>query len=153
VKGRTRFTLALIALLAAAPACSGGSSSNSTLPTTPTTAVSETLVGTVAAPVNGALQNAMNTFSSQTGTVSITLTSAVETFPDGSLLPNVVMGIGLGTPSGSSCTLAANAYATAQPSSTAALNGTLNGGSYCVQVSDVTSQKGPVSYAVVVSHP
>jgi hypothetical protein len=147
VKGYSCTIVALTVLLSASSLACGGDSSNSTLPTNPTTAVSDTLAGTVAPPVNGSLQNADNTFSSQAGTVSVTLTSAVETLPDGSKLPNVVMGIGIGTLSGSSCTLMSNAFATAQPSSASALSGTVGAGTFCVQVSDVTNQLGPVAYA------
>ena len=34
----------------------------------------------------------------------------------------------------------------------AQINGTISAGSYCVQVSDVTNQLGPVAYAVALSH-
>jgi hypothetical protein len=153
VKRRTRIVAVLSILMSAASLACGGDSSDSTLPTTPTTGVSDTLVGTVAAPINGALQSAVNTFSSQAGTVGVTLTSAVETLPDGSKLANVVMGLGIGTPSGSSCTLMSNSFTTAQPSSTVVLSGTVAAGTYCIQLTDVTNQLGPVAYAVVVSHP
>jgi hypothetical protein len=153
VKRPTRIIGALSALLAVSALACGGDSSNSTLPTTPTNAVSDTLVGTVGAPINSTLQTASNPFNSGAGTVSVTLTSAVESMPDGTKLANVVMGVGIGTPSGSSCTLTANAFTTAQPSSTVVLSGTVAAGTYCIQMSDVTNQLGPVSYAVVVNHP
>jgi hypothetical protein len=153
VKRRSRIIVVLIVLLCASSLSCGGDSASSTLPTTPTTGVSDTLVGTVGAPINGALQSAVNTFNAQAGTVGVTLTSAVESMPDGSKLANVVMGLGIGTPNGSSCTLMSNAFTTAQPSSTVVLSGTVAAGSYCVQVSDVTNQLGPVAYALVVSHP
>jgi hypothetical protein len=153
VNRRSRILSVFVVLLSLPALACSGNSSDSTLVTNPTTAASETLIGTVAAPVNGALQTAVNTFTSQAGTVSVTLTSAVETLPDGSKLPNVVMGVGLGSASGSSCTLLSNAFATAQPSSTVVLSGSVNAGAYCVQVSDVTNQLGPVAYAVVVNHP
>jgi len=154
VKRPTRIIGVLAVLLAASSLACGGDSSSSTLPTTPTNAVSDTLVGTVGAPINSTLQTAFNTFNSGAGTVSVTLTSAVESMPDGTKLANVVMGVGIGTPSGSSCALmSSNAFATAQPSSTVILSGTVAAGTYCVQMSDVTNQLGPVSYAVVVNHP
>ena len=87
------------------------------------------------------------------GSVSVTLTSAVETFPDGSLLPTVTVGLGVGTVANGACTLFANAFLAAQASSVAQLSGTLAAGTYCVAVSDITNQLGPVSYAVAVSHP
>jgi hypothetical protein len=153
VKRRSCIIGALAALLAVSSLACGGDSSSSTLPTTPTNAVSDTLVGSVAAPVNGSLQTASNNFNSGAGTVSVTLTSAVETLADGSKLANVVMGVGIGSPSGSSCSLMANAFTTAQPSSTVVLSGTVAAGTYCIQLSDVTNQLGPVSYAIVVNHP
>jgi hypothetical protein len=150
----SRIIAVLTVLWSAASLACSSDSSNSTLPTTPTTtAVSDTLIGTVAPPVNGALQTAMNTFNSQAGTVSVTLTSAVETLADGSKLANVVMGVGLGTLSGTSCALMSNAFTTAQPSSVVVLSGAVNAGTYCIQLSDVTNQLGPVAYAVVVNHP
>ena len=63
------------------------------------------------------------------------------------------MGLGIGTSSGSSCAVFANGLTTAQAASSPQLSGTLAAGSYCVQVSDVTNQLGPVSYAVAVNHP
>jgi len=153
VKRRSQIIGALAAMLAVSSLACSGDSSSSTLPTTPTNAVSDTLFGTVPAAVNGAPQSTFNTFNSGAGTVSVTLTSAVETMPDGSKLANVVVGVGLGSPSGSSCTLLANAFSPAQPSSTVVLSGTVAAGTYCVQLSDVTNQLGPVSYAVVVNHP
>jgi len=87
------------------------------------------------------------------GSVTVTLTSAVETLPDGTLLPTVTMGLGIGTVTNGGCTLLAGAFATAQGSATPQLSGSLSAGTYCVQVSDVTNQLGPVSYAVAVTHP
>lgn len=134
-------------------ACGGSSTSPSTI-TTSTTVINEVLTGTVAPPVNDALQSSSNPFTvnSSDGTLNVTLTSAVETMPDGSLLANVTMGLGLGSWSNGTCTLLTGGFTTAQPSSVAQLSGTSAAGSYCVQVSDVTNQRGPVSYAVAVSH-
>jgi hypothetical protein len=90
--------VAVIFVTASLAACSGSSTTPSTTtPTTPPT--NEVLTGTVAAPVGGVLQTASNPFTvtAGNGTLTITLTSAVETFPDGTLLPTVTMGMGLGT--------------------------------------------------------
>ena len=152
MKRRSCIIGALAALLAVSSLACGGDSSSSTLPTTPTNAVADTLIGTVPAPINGALQSALSNFTSGAGTASVTLTSAVETMPDGSKLANVVVGLAIGTPSGSTCTLISN-VTPAQPSSTVVLSGTVTAGTYCVQVSDVTNQSGPVAYALVVNHP
>jgi hypothetical protein len=141
--------------IASSVACSGTTTSPSTTTTTPTGSITnEVLTGSVAPPVNNVLQSAANPFtvSQSNGTLSVTLTSAVETMPDGSLLPTVTMGLGVGNWSNGTCTLISNAFVTAQGGSAAQLTGTISAGSYCVQVSDVTSQLGPVAYAVALSH-
>ena len=149
-----RVSIVLLAAGALA-ACSGSTTSPSADTTTPTgTVTNEVLSGTVPAPGNGVLQSAANPFtvSAGNGTISVTLTSAVETMPDGSLLPTVTMGLGLGSWSNGTCTTQPNTFTTAQGGSIAQINGTISAGSYCVQVSDVTNQLGPVAYAVALSH-
>jgi hypothetical protein len=138
----------------AACGCNNNSSSSSTLSPSQTL-TTEILTGTVAAPVGGTLQSSFNPFvvGQGGGSVSVTLTSAVETLPGGTLLPTVTMGLGIGTLANGVCTLIANGFTTAQAGGAAQLSGTLNAGNYCVQVSDVSNQLGPVSYAVAVSHP
>ncbi|MGH9411220.1 MAG: hypothetical protein ACRD1V_17420 [Vicinamibacterales bacterium] len=143
----------IAALTMAAGACG---STDATTPTSATqTTTTDILTGTVPAPIGGALQSAFNTFTvgQGGGTVSVTLTSAVEMLPGGALLTTVTMGLGVGTPSGGACTGIGSNFVTAQGGSTAQLSGSLSAGSYCVQVSDVTSQLGPVTYAVAVAHP
>jgi len=143
-----------LALPLAVAGCDNQSSTAATTSTTQTLAT-DVLLGSVPAPVNGVLQSGSNPFTvgQGGGTVSVTLTSAVETLPGGALLPTVVMGLGIGTPTGLTCTIISGGSTTAQGGSSPQLSGSLNAGSYCVQVSDVTSQVGPVAYAVAVSHP
>jgi len=151
---RAAIAALFIALGLVAPAC-GGSSDSST-PTSPAqTILNDILTGTVQPPAAGVLQSSFVTFTvgQGGGTVQVTLTSAVETFPDGTLLPTVTMGLGVGSASGGVCTLLANAFTNAQGGSNPQLSGSLSTGSYCVQVSDVTNQLGPVAYAVAISHP
>src|SRR5262245_12628220 len=141
-------------LAIAGSACSSGSSGSSL--TTPTqTIATEVLTGTVLPPIAGVLQSASNPFTvgQGGGTVQVTLTSALETFPDGSLLSTVTMGLGVGTVANGVCTLLQGAFTNAQAGSSPQLSGSLNAGQYCVQVSDVSNQLGPVAYAVSVSHP
>ncbi len=143
------------ALAVATCACSG-SSANDASTTSPSQTIStDILTGTVQPPVNGVLQSASNTFvvGQGGGAVSVTLTSATETLPGGALLPSVTMGLAIGTSAITGCTPLANGFTTAQASSTPQLSGTISAGTYCVQVSDVTNQAGPVAYAVAVSHP
>ena len=135
--------------------CSGDSTSPSALASAPTV-TNDVLSGTVAAPVGGVLQSAFNTFTvgQGGGSISVTLTSAIETVNGGTLLPTVTMGLAVGNASGQACTPIANTFTTAQAGSTPQITGTLGAnGTYCVIVSDVTTQLGPVAYSVVVSHP
>jgi hypothetical protein len=90
------------------------------------------------------------------GTVTALLTAAVETYPNGTLNTTVVMGIGIGTPSGSSCTLPAGSvlqFLAAGPSS--GIQGTFNPGTYCVVLTseDLASTAGSVAYTVIVTTP
>jgi hypothetical protein len=116
----------------------------------------DTLPGTVAAPVGGVRQAASVLFNvaSPGGSVLVTLTSAVETHPDGTTNPNVVVGIAVGSPTAGSCALAAgNVPILLQAGANSSISGTAAAGLYCVQVSDVTNQLGPVAFTVVISHP
>ena len=88
------------------------------------------------------------------GLVTLTLTSAVETFPDGTLNHDVVVGLAVGTPTGTTCSLPAGSTpALFQAGAVASISGALNAGTYCVQVSDQTVQQGPAAYTVVVASP
>lgn len=132
-------------------ACDNSSDTSLTLPSP--TVINDVASGTVPPPVNGVPQSAFSPFKqSVQGTVAITLTSAIETFPDGTRLTTVTMGLGIGTLSGSTCTLIANAFTPAVGGASAQLSGTLAAGDYCVLVSDVTIQLGPVAYAVAIQH-
>ncbi len=116
--------------------------------------ISEVLTGSVAPPVNSVLQKTFKTFTvgQGGGPVTITLTSAVLTRPDGSLLSTVQMGLGAGTVDNGTCVVPANAYVVTPAAATPQLSGNLTAGVYCVQVSDVTGQVGPVAFSVKVEH-
>ena len=134
-------------------ACSSGSTTSpiTTAPSTKTT----TVTGIVAAAVNGVGQSFSNPFNvgQGGGTVTLTLTSAVETFPNGTLISGVVMGLAIGSPTGATCTLSVGTTPQlVQPGATG-ISGTLNAGAYCVQVSDQTIQQGPVTYTLVIVAP
>ena len=152
-----RAILALLSVGAAVLAAGCGGDSSSASPTAPSLmATNDVLTGTVASPMNGVLQSSFNTFvvGQGGGSVSVTLTSAIETLPDGSLLPTVTMGLGVGSVSNNTCSLFANSFATAQGGAAPQLSGTISSnGTYCVQVSDVSTQLGPVTYSVLVTHP
>ena len=147
-------TSVLIATAAVGSAC-GGSNSNTTSPTAPSQTFStDILTGAVPVPVNGVLQSAFNQFvvGQGGGTVSVTMTSAVETLPGGTFLPTITMGLAVGPVTNGTCTTTSG-FTTAQGASSPQLSGTLAAGTYCVTVSDVSGQLGPVSYAVAVTHP
>jgi hypothetical protein len=117
---------------------------------TPTT---EDLSGTVKAPVNGTLQSDTKTFTvGQKSEADVSLTSAVETLPNGQLVSTITMGVAVGTWSGSTCTPTAGANTAAAASSAILVSGIVNAGTYCVIVSDVTTQLGPVAYTISVVH-
>jgi len=146
--------LALLMTVGTCVGCGGGSDSSAT--TTTPTLISDTLAGTVPAPIGGVRQAASVIFNVNVpgGTVSVTLTSAVETNPDASVNPNVVMGVAVGTPTAGACSLGTgNVPALLQAGANSTLSGTAASGLYCVQVSDVTNQLGPVAFTVVVQHP
>src|SRR5262245_34834683 len=81
--------LALLVTVGTCVGCSGGSDSSST--TTTPTLTADTLAGTVPAPIGGVRQAAsvLFTVNAPGGTVGVTLTSAVQPNPDGSVNPNV----------------------------------------------------------------
>ena len=83
---------------------------------------------------------------SETGTVSVTLTSAGPP-------ADVAVGIGIGIPrsTGSGCSLSRSVTATA--ASAPHLIMTAEPGTYCVQVFDVGALSGDVRFSVSVLHP
>jgi hypothetical protein len=134
--------------------CGGDSGSSAT--TTSPTLISDTLPGSVAAPVAGVRQASSVIFNVNApgGTVLVTLTSAVETNSDGTVNPNVVMGVAVGTSASGVCSLGTgNLPVLLQAGANSSITGTAAAGLYCVQVSDVTNQTGPVAFTVVVQHP
>jgi hypothetical protein len=148
------FSLVALVIVLTTAACDN--SSSSTAPTTSPATNTITLSGTVPAAVNGVPQSVSQPFSvgQLGGTVTLTLTSAVETLPGGALNSSVVMGLGVGTPSGTACNVPAGSTALLSASATP-LTGSLNPGSYCLQVTneDASAQSGPVAYTVVILAP
>ena len=119
------------------------------------TVITEVLTGTVAPPVNTVLQKTFKTFTvgQGGGPVTITLTSAVLTRPDGTVLTTVQMGLGAGTvDTGGICVIPTGSYVVTPAGTSPQLAGNLNAGTYCVQVSDVTTQVGPVAFSIKIEH-
>jgi hypothetical protein len=133
--------LILLALTATMAACTGSNSPTATVatPTAPTS--TETFPGTV--QVGGVSFSPFNV--SQAGTVTVTLTAAGP--------PSTIwMGLGIGTPSATTCAVIQADSTITQAGATAQLSGTLTAGSYCVQVYDIGNQVAPVTYSVTVAH-
>ena len=127
------------------------SSSPSSAVTTSPSTNTITVTGIVPAAVNGVQQSDFKNFNvgQSGGAVSLTLTSALETLPGGMVITGVVMGLAIGSPSGTTCTLAAGTV----PVLSGQISGTAQPGPYCVVVSDQTVQQGPVAYTVVINTP
>jgi hypothetical protein len=110
------------------------------------------LVVLVIVLTTAACDNSSSSTTPTTGdSVTVTLTSAVETLPGGTLNPSVVMGIGIGTIVGTGCTVPAGTTQLLSASATP-LSGTLNPGTWCLQVTneDASATSGPVAYTVVI---
>jgi hypothetical protein len=129
-------TAAVVFLIVCVSAC--GSSSSSTAPSNTTT---DTFSGTVA--IHG---SDMHNFTvNAAGEVDVTLTAAGPP-------STVVMGVGIGTPNGSSCTLLSGGTAPASAGTSPQVTGIVTPGVLCVEVYDLGNAAGPVSYTVTVKH-
>ena len=139
----TRVCLLLFACLVAAAGCS-----INTTPTPPTTTnptiLTEVFSGTI--NMNG---GASHSFVSQaSGTVRVTLNSLA---PD----PTQIVGLSLGTWTGTSCQVVVAADRATQLSSITGSVTTTASGSLCARVYDVgtITAGSPVTYQVTVDHP
>ena len=127
------------------PACTGNGSTGSNLvPTVITgTPVTETFSGTV--PV-GVGNSDIHTFTvTLSGDVAVTMTAAGPP-------PTISMGVGVGSMSGSTCSLLSGGSGTFQAGTSTQLSGIIAQGAYCVVVFDVGNASVPVSYTVTVTH-
>jgi hypothetical protein len=143
MKIRAFGALALAATLASLTAC--GSSTPLVAPTPVVTLTTETFSGTV--DVMGA--DFKNFTAAQAGELDITLTAAGPP-------ATIQMGLGVGTPSGTTCALftgVAGALVTVPAGTTPQIFGTIAAGPYCVQVYDVGNQLASITYIVTVTHP
>jgi hypothetical protein len=134
---------ALVLILAfTATAC--GSNSNSTIPTVPTAAA--TIVETFPGTITAAFGSDFHTFTvTQTGALTVTLTAA-------SPPATIWMGIGVGTPSSSVCSLLSGGSANGPAGVNPQLSGTLAAGTYCVLISDIGNFTSTITYSVTVAH-
>ena len=134
-----------LALVLTTAACdnSGPNTSTSNSTTSPSATLrTETFTGTVAVGSS----DFQSFTAAQAGEVDVTLIAAGPP-------STIFMGLGVGTPSGSTCALFTGASVNTQAGAMAQLAGTVNAGLYCVEVYDVGNQIAPITYTVTVAHP
>ena len=125
-------------------ACNKASTSTTTSPTV--TAAAATITESFSAPV-AVGGGVFYSFSfAAYGNISVTLTGVTG----GGLAGGQTLAMGIGRPSGTSCTTASPVAA--MPSDTAQLTGVYGPGIFCVRVYDTGSLTAPVTVAVTVSH-
>jgi hypothetical protein len=138
--------IAVAAACALASGCAtddSSSSSSSSTSTSPTAAViTENVSGTV--QIGGSDTHPF-TVALSGGQLNVILTAAGPP-------STIYMGLGIGTYASSTCTLLSNGYVVTQAGATAQLSGTVNAGSYCLQVYDAGNQTAAVTYAVTLNH-
>jgi hypothetical protein len=129
--------VAIAGVIAALTGACGGSST--TTPTTPAAPITtETLTGAVLA---GGV--AFHTFTvAQQGTLTATLTSL-------SPQTTITMGLGIGTVSGTACSLLSSNETTKVGT---VLSGTIAVGSYCVQIYDIGNVQVSDDYTITLTH-
>jgi hypothetical protein len=140
-----RSLLVPVLIVAGLLTVSCGNDDTPTTPTTPAGPLTEVFSGTL--EVQGS--NFFSFTVATQGQVSITLASLLATRPGPAL--NTVVGLAVGTPLGTDCTVT-NAV-TASPGLTAQLVNSLTPATYCARISDVGNLTGPVNFTVRIVHP
>jgi hypothetical protein len=136
--GSCRAVAIALGLAALAAACGGSSATTPTTTPTPTT-MTETFTGTV--PAGGV---AFHNFTvAQQGTITATLTTL-------SPQSTITVGLGIGNPSGTTCTLTSTNETTKMGS---VLSGTIAVGAYCIQIYDIGNIQGSDDYTITLVHP
>jgi len=141
-------SLVLMMLALAAAACGGSdSSSTATEPTVVGTPSTELFEG----KLQGAGDSAFYSFKVNTaGNVVVTLASVTTATTPGSSV-NLPLGVGLGSPLATDCSL--TSQTTTGPALTSQLTGAnFSPNIYCVRVFDVGTLRGPVNFAVRITH-
>ena len=137
--------LALVASIATAAACGGSSDSTSTTPSVS--------VGPTTALFEGTLDPQGFAFYSfqvqQTGNANVMLASVSSSVAPGTS-SNVTLGLSIGVPSGTDCTIQ-NA-APASPGLTSQLVVNLSPGLYCARIYDIGNLTSTVNFAVRIFH-
>jgi hypothetical protein len=154
-----RFILVALGIVLTTAACNNGSSTSATTAPSSPNSFTTNYAGLIAAPVNGVSIPFSQPFTvgQSGGTVTVILTSASETQTTGTVIVNGLMGLGIGTPSGATCALPSGTTPTLinPGTATSGIQGPLNPGSYCVQVTstDVSSVAGAVSFSLSITGP
>ena len=138
------FVALVVSGASVAAGCSKNSTSTTTSPTPTAAAATITESFTAALAVGGGVFYSFN-FAAY-GNVAVTLTGATG----GGLADGQTVGLGIGRPSGTSCSAATSVAA--MPSDTPQVTGTYGPGIYCVSVSDTGSLTDKVTVAVTVNH-
>lgn len=138
------FLLGLLTLALTAAAC-GGNTTTSPAPTivAPATAT-ETFAGTLA--VGGF--RFYSFLVPLNGTVNVTLVSVEGT----NVVPTVMLGLAIGTPSGTGCATSSSVNAQAGVS-TPQITLTESPGRYCAVVHDIGNLTAPAIFTVTIDHP
>jgi hypothetical protein len=135
-----RLPVLLLPLALMTAACSQSSAATTLAPTPAATVTTDTFTGTLI-PLG---TNSHSFTVAATGAVNITLLSVGPP-------ATITVGLGVGTPSATSCALI---QAVSTPAGTIAqLSGTANAGAFCISVFDVGNLSASVDYTVTVSHP
>jgi len=136
---------AAIVLALAVSACGGSSNNTSTAPSVISTPQPQLFEGKL--DVGG---SAFFSFTvSATGDADVMLASVTTSTTPGTS-SNVVLGLGLGTPLGTDCSVTTSMPAFAALQSPLVSN--LTAGIYCVRVYDIGNLRGPVNFAVRIVH-
>jgi hypothetical protein len=137
----------LVALVFAG--CHGSSTSPSTTSTTTTTTTPVTTPTTAEnfasiVPVGGSVFYSFNIAAN--GTVNVTLNGVSGI----NVPPTVQLGMGIGTPAGTDCSVSSSV--TAGAGTTPQLTGTFGPGLFCVRVYDVGNLEAPASFSATIAH-
>lgn len=140
MKINARLAVLLLPLALITAGCNQDTAATSALAAPTATLTTETFMGTLA-PMG---TNSHPFTVMATGPVNITLLSVGPP-------ATITVGLGVGTPSGTTCALIS---AVSTPAGTVAqLSGTANAGAFCLSVFDVGNLAASVDYTVAVSHP
>jgi hypothetical protein len=143
----TRLTALVVVALGAAlagAACKSNTSTTTPTPTPSAPTVTESFAGTL--PVGATKFYSFKV--SVYGTVNITLVSLGGT----GVPPTLDVGLGVGTPSGTSCSTTSTVSA-ASTDPAPQLTTTLDVGVYCASIYDLGNLTAPANFTVTIAHP